>query len=257
MNASTRAIELIARRDQPAMRRAGRAAAATLTHVAERLRPGMTTADIDALVRDHTARLGGTPAQLGYHGFPAAVCTSVNEVVCHGLPSPRVLRDGDIINVDVTTQLGGFHGDTSETLFVGTPSPEARHVVTVARRCRDLGVSLARPGVRLGDIGHAIQSLAEAEGCSVVDEYGGHGIGRLMHMPPQIPHVGPPGRGHRLREGMAFTIEPMVNLGTSDVDHLPDGWTVVTRDRRLSAQFEHTLLVTAKGHEVLTLRNAD
>lgn len=245
-------IELIARRDWDAMRRAGRAAAATLAHVAGRIRAGMTTLEIDALVQAHTRALGGRCSQLGYHGFPAGVCTSVNEVVCHGIPSGRVLRDGDIVNVDVTTELGGFHGDTSRTFILGEASPEARHVVDVARRCLHVGISLVRPGIRLGEIGHAIETLAEREGCSVVDEYGGHGIGRRMHMPPSVMHVGPPGRGHRLRPGMAFTIEPMVNLGGPEVDHLPDGWTVVTRDRRLSAQFEHTILVTDEGHEVLT-----
>ncbi|MDP2312926.1 MAG: type I methionyl aminopeptidase [Pseudomonadota bacterium] len=236
------------------MRRAGRAAAGTLAAVAQALRPGLTTADIDRLVRADTARRGGRPSQLGFHGFPAAVCTSRNHVVCHGIPSPgEVLVDGDIVNVDVTTDLGGAHGDTSATFCIGAPSPEARHLVETARRCRDAGVAVVRPGARLGDIGHAIQTLAEAEGCSVVTLFGGHGIGREMHQPPFVPHTGGRGEGGVLHAGMAFTIEPMINLGGPEVDVLDDGWTVVTRDGSLSAQFEHTVLVTATGHEVLTV----
>ncbi len=240
--------------DQRHMRRAGRAAAGTLAHVGRALRAGLSTADIDRLVREDTTRRGGRPSQLGFHGFPAAVCTSRNHVVCHGVPSPTEhLVDGDIVNVDVTTCLGGFHGDTSATFCVGTPSPEARHVVETARRCRDVGIAVVRPGARLGDIGHAIQTLAHAEGCSVVHLFGGHGIGREMHEPPFVAHVGRPGDGLVLRAGTAFTIEPMINLGGPDVDVLADGWTVVTRDGRLSAQFEHTVLVTTDGHAILTL----
>lgn len=251
------AIELISHRDLPAMRRAGLAAAATLRHVGERLRAGVTTADIDRWVREHTAALGGKPSQLGYEGFPAAVCTSVNHVVCHGIPSPDVrLVDGDIINVDVTTELDGFHGDTSETFIVGGPdrgSPEARRIVDLARRCRDLGVAMVAPGVRTGDIGAAIEALAVSEGCTTVRELGGHGIGRRMHQDPHLAYVGPAGRGAKLRAGMAITIEPMINLGGAGIVVLSDGWTIVTADRALSAQFEHTVLVTAGGHEVLTL----
>jgi len=245
-------IELHSPRSRVAMRVAGAAAAATLDHVGAQLRAGMTTADIDRLVRAHTTSLGGTPSQLAYNGFPAAVCTSVNEVVCHGIPGSRRLRDGDIVNVDVTTCLGGHHGDTSRTFLIGTPSPEAAHVVDVARRCLAAGITAARPGGRLGDVGAAIEDLARAEGCSVVREYGGHGIGRRMHMDPHVSHVGPAGRGPRLRPGMAFTIEPMINLGTAQTRLLDDGWTVVTADGRLSAQFEHTVLVTDDGVEVLT-----
>lgn len=235
------------------MRRAGRAAAATLAWVGARLRAGVTTAEIDAWVRRDTARRGGTPSQLGYEGFPAAVCTSKNQVVCHGIPNTlEVLAAGDIVNVDVTTCLNGYHGDTSATFLVGEPSAEARHVVDVARRCRDAGVLAVAPGARLGDIAAAVQQLALSEGCSVVRELGGHGIGRFMHMPPHVSYVGRRGSGLRLRPGMALTIEPMINLGTPDVRLLDDGWTVVTADGRLSAQFEHTVLVTADGHEVLT-----
>jgi methionyl aminopeptidase len=247
------AIEILGAAEVAAMRSAGRAAAATLALVAARLSPGVSTAEIDAWVRADTARRGGRPSQLGFHGFPAAVCTSRNAVVCHGIPSPKEhLAPGDIINVDVTTELGGFHGDTSATLFVGEPSAEARHVVETARRCRDAGIAEVREGARLGDIGAAIEELAAREGCTVVRELGGHGIGRQMHAPPTIIHAGPRGLGLRLREGMAITIEPMVNLGGPDVRQLEDGWTIVTADGSLSAQFEHTVVVTRKGCEILT-----
>ena len=240
--------------EQAALRRAGRAAAETLAYVGTKLRLGMSTAEIDRLVREDTARRGGAPSQLGYHGFPAAVCTSRNHVVCHGIPRlDDLLERGDIVNVDVTTCLGGFHGDTSATFFLGEPSAEARHVVEVARRCRDAGIAVVRDGARIGDLGAAIEELARSEGCSVVREIGGHGIGRVMHAEPHVPHVGQRGRGVRLRAGMAFTIEPMVNLGGAAVRTLADGWTVVTVDGSLSAQFEHTVLVTKDGCEVLTL----
>jgi methionyl aminopeptidase len=240
--------------EQAAMRRAGRVAAATLAHVTSRLGPGVRTADIDRWVREDTARRGGTPSQLGYRGFPASVCTSRNDVVCHGIPrEDETLEPGDIVNVDVTTCVGGFHGDTSATFFIGPPSPEARHVVGVARRCRDVGVAAVRHRARLGDIGAAIEELAQSEGCTVVHEVGGHGIGRTMHAPPHVPHHGPRDRGLRLVAGMALTIEPMINLGGREVRVLPDGWTIVTADGSLSAQFEHTVLVTRDGCEVLTL----
>ena len=248
------AIQLLGTPEIAAMRRAGRVAAATLAAVTARIAPGITTADIDTWVRADTRRRGGRPSQLGFEGFPAAVCTSRNEVVCHGIPSPRDrLTDGDIVNVDVTTELEGFHGDTSATVFVGTPGPEARHVVQTARRCRDAGIAAVRAGVRLGDIGAAIEELAVREGCSVVREFGGHGIGRQMHQQPHVSHVGRRGTGLRLSEGMAITIEPMINLGAPDVRQLDDGWTIVTADGSLSAQFEHTVLVTRDGCEILTL----
>jgi len=236
------------------LRAAGKAAAGTLRAVGEKLAAGITTADIDRWVREDTARRGGTPSQLGFEGFPAAVCTSRNDVVCHGIPSPdERLAPGDIVNVDVTTCLAGFHGDTSETFFVGDVSPEARHVTDVARRARDAGIAVVRDGARLGDIGAAIEELAHAEGCSVVRELCGHGIGRLMHMPPQVPHYGRRGSGIRLKAGMVLTIEPMINQGRPEVRFLDDGWTVVTADGSLSAQFEHTIAVTKDGAEVLTV----
>lgn len=251
-------VEIFGRVEHAALRRAGSVAAETLAFIGRRIAPGITTADIDRWVREDTAARGGKPSQLGYQGFPAAVCTSRNEVVCHGIPSPQTrLAPGDIVNVDVTTEIGGFHGDTSATFFIGEPSAEARHVVTVARRCRDAGIAAVRDGARLGDVGAAIDELARAEGCSVVRDYGGHGIGRVMHAPPHVAHTGARGTGMRLRAGMAFTIEPMVNLGAPEVRLLPDGWTVVTADGRLSAQFEHTVLVTRDGCEVLTARADD
>ncbi|MEO7329889.1 MAG: type I methionyl aminopeptidase, partial [Minicystis sp.] len=205
------AIEIFGPRHLGALRRAGRAAAGTLAAVATRLQPGVSTADIDRWVREDTARRGGTPSQLGYKGFPAAVCTSRNHVVCHGIPKPSErLAPGDIVNVDVTTCLDGFHGDTSATFCIGEPSPEARRLVEVARRCRDAGVAVVREGARLGDIGAAIEALARAEGCSVVRELGGHGIGRVMHAAPHVAHFGERGTGLRLRAGMCFTIEPMI-----------------------------------------------
>ncbi|MFY1831802.1 type I methionyl aminopeptidase [Myxococcus fulvus] len=235
------------------LRLAGAAAAGTLAWVAQKLAPGISTEDINQWVREETARRGGTPSQLGYHGFPATVCTSRNHVVCHGVPNPNErLALGDIINVDVTTNLNGYHGDTSATFCIGEVSADARHVVDVARRCRDIGISVVRHGAKLGDIGAAIQELAEKEGCSIVREFGGHGIGRSMHGPPHVAHFGKRGTGITLRSGMVITIEPMVNLGRPDIRILADEWTVVTEDGSLSAQFEHTVLVTREGCEILT-----
>jgi methionyl aminopeptidase len=257
-------IELFAPETYPALRRAGRVAAATLRHVADRLRPGVTAAQIDAWVRADTRKRGGRPSQLGYRpspghpAFPAAVCVSIDDVVCHGLPSRGArLASGAIVNVDVTTEIGGFHGDTSQTFVIGEASAEARRVVDVARRCLAAGIRVVRPGARLGDIGAAIQEIAEAEGCSVVRAFGGHGVGRTMHCEPHVPHYGRQGTGLRLKAGMVFTIEPMINLGAPDVVLDDDGWTVRTRDGSLSAQFEHSVLVTSDGVEILTLMEAD
>lgn len=245
--------DILSASEQDRLRFACKIATQTLHHVRDKLRAGVSTGQIDRWVREDTLRRNGRPSQLGYHGFAGAVCTSRNEVVCHGVPSDSVLLlDGDIVNVDVTTEVQGFHGDTSETFAIGTPSAEAAHVIAVARRCRDAGIAVVRDGARLGDIGAAIESLAKREGCSVVEAYGGHGIGRRMHMPPHVAHTGRAGTGMRLRAGMALTIEPMINLGSSAVKTLADGWTVVTQDGRWSAQFEHTILVTREGCEVLT-----
>lgn len=243
----------ISDRELPHFRRAGAVAANTLALVASRLRPGISTADIDAWVREDTLRHGARPSQLGYHGFPAAVCTSRNEVVCHGVPSETdVLREGDIINVDVTSELGGWHGDTSATFCIGEVSGEARHVVETARRCLEAGIAVVRHGAHLGDVGAAIEALAKEAGCDVVREWGGHGIGRQMHLEPHVAHVGRRGTGIKLKSGMAFTIEPMITLGRPETRVLSDGWTVVTVDGRWSAQFEHTIVVTPTACEVLT-----
>jgi methionyl aminopeptidase len=247
-------IEILSAAEIERMRRAGRAAARTLAFVGSELRPGMSTADIERLVREDTARRGGRPSQLGYNGFPAAVCTSRNDVVCHGIPSHHErLEVGDIINIDVTTEVDGYHGDTSAMFVVGEASGEARRLVDVARRCRDAGIAVIRHGARLGDIGAAIQELAHSEGVSVVTELGGHGIGRKMHAEPHVSHVGRRGAGLRLKAGMALTVEPMVNLGGAEVRFLEDEWTVVTADGSLSAQWEHTVVVTRDGCEIMTL----
>ncbi len=239
-----------------AMRAACRLAAETLILVGEKLRPGMTTREIDEIVHEDTLRRGGFPAPLNYHGFPKSVCTSINDVVCHGIPGDEVLREGDIINVDVTTIYGGFHGDTSATFYIGVPNAEARHVVETARHALDLGIREVREGSRLGDVGAAIQEYVEGERCSVVRDFVGHGIGRKFHEAPQVKHFGKRGTGERLKAGMIFTIEPMVNAGGWEVNVDPvDKWTVRTADGSISAQFEHTCLVTRNGVEVLTKRD--
>jgi len=250
-------IEIMSPKMLEQMRASCRLAADTLVMVGKHLRAGMTTDDINTLVHDYTVANEAWPSPLNYHGFPKSVCTSVNEVVCHGIPGKRVLKDGDIINVDVTTYYpakNGFHGDTSATFFVGTPSDEAKRVVEVCRRSLELGIAEVRDGARLGDIGAAIQEYAEGQGCSVVRDYVGHGIGREFHTAPQVPHYGKRGQGKRVKAGMVFTIEPMINLGGYECEQLDDGWTVLTRDGKLSAQFEHTVLVTRDGVEVLTAR---
>ncbi len=254
----TVAIEIHGPAQLLAMRRAGQVAAQTLAAVVRRVRAGVSTAQIDAWVREDTTARGARPSQLGYQGFPAAVCTSRNHVVCHGIPSPdELVEDGDIINIDVTSEVDGFHGDTSVTVCVGTPSPAARLVVDIARRGLAAGIAVVRPGARLGDVGAAIEALARAHGCDVVREFGGHGIGRRMHMPPHVSHHGPAGRGPRLRPGMTFTIEPMITIGRPEIQVLDDGWTAVTRDGSPSAQFEHTVAVTAEGCQVLTQLPSD
>ena len=247
-------VKIRSAREVAQLREACQVAVETLHGVDALLRPGITTAEIDRFVHEDTVRRGAVPATLNYHGYPKSVCTSVNEVVCHGIPGERVLEPGDIINVDITSIVQGWYGDTSVTFYVGEPSPEAKHVTEVSRRCLELGVAQVRDGARLGDIGAAIQQFAEGQACSVVRAFVGHGIGRAFHEPPQVPHVGVRGMGLRLRAGMVFTIEPMINLGTHEVEILDDGWTAVTRDRCLSAQFEHTVVVTRQGCEVLTRR---
>jgi methionyl aminopeptidase len=253
-------VEIKSTREIDAMREVGRLAGDSLTKVAELIRPGVTTNELNQFVHDDTLKKGARPAPLNYRNgdsppFPKSICTSLNEVVCHGIPSQRALRDGDIVNVDITHISRGFHGDTSATFYVGKPSEEAKLVTEVARRCLELGIAEVRPGARLGDIGAAIQEFAEARGCSVVEDFVGHGIGRKFHDEPKVAHYGERGKGMRLKAGMTFTIEPMINLGTHEVEILDDEWTAVTADGRLSAQFEHTVLVTATGVEVLTARS--
>jgi methionyl aminopeptidase len=246
-------IEILTPGEIVGMHQAGRAAADTLAYVARHIRPGITTGDIDRWVREDTARRGGKPSQLGYQGFPAAVCTSRNSVVCHGIPrDDELLVDGDIVNVDVTTNLGGYHGDTSATFLVGHVDADAVRLVEAARRCRDAGIAVVRDQARIGDIGAAIAEQARKDGVSIVTELGGHGIGRQMHLPPHVHHTGTRGTGIRLRAGMALTIEPMVNQGRPEVVFLDDGWTVATADGTLSAQWEHTVIVTRTGCELTT-----
>ncbi|MFO0755918.1 MAG: type I methionyl aminopeptidase [Byssovorax sp.] len=249
-------IEIKSESDLNAMRIVCRMAAETLAVAGRSLRAGMTTDDINTIVHEDTLRRGAKPSQLGYQGFTKSVCVSRNHVVCHGVPGPERLQDGDIVNIDVTSYYGGFHGDTSATFYVGSPSPEGHRITQIASRCLDLGIAEVREGARLGDIGAAIQAYAEAQGCSVVRDYLGHGIGRRFHCAPDVSHVGKRDTGVRLRAGMVFTIEPMINLGRPETVVLDDGWTVVTRDGSLSAQFEHTIAVTRSGCEILTARPA-
>ncbi|MFM2416553.1 MAG: hypothetical protein RL385_1276 [Pseudomonadota bacterium] len=252
-------IEIMSPGDLTRMRAACQLAADTLVMIGEHLKAGITTDRINTLVHEYTLAHGARPSPLGYHGFPKSVCTSVNEVVCHGIPGNQALKDGDIINVDVTSYLpakDGFHGDTSATFYVGEVSDQAKKIVEVARRSLELGIAQVKDGARLGDIGAAIQEYAERQGCSVVRDYVGHGIGREFHCAPQVAHFGTRGAGKRIKSGMVFTIEPMINLGDFPCEVLADGWTVLTRDRSLSAQFEHTILVTDTGCEVLTARKA-
>ncbi|MBN1946451.1 MAG: type I methionyl aminopeptidase [Bradymonadales bacterium] len=234
------------------IRTAGRLAIETLDRVEALIRPGLATEEIDRFVAELTASHGGVCAPLNYEGFPKSVCVSINEVICHGIPSSRRLQEGDIVNVDVTPILNGFYADASKTFFVGQPGPQATTIVRVARRCLSLGVQQVRPGATTGDIGWAIQSYAEQQGCSVVRDFVGHGVGLDFHEPPQIPHYGRKGQGLTLVAGMVFTIEPMINLGTYELKVLDDGWTAVTMDGSLSAQFEQTVLVTPSGYEILT-----
>ena len=236
------------------MRIAGRLAAEVLQVVAPYVRPGVSTAELDRICHDHIVNVqNAIPANVGYKGFPATVCTSVNNVICHGIPTEaKILKDGDIINIDVTVIKDGFHGDTSRMYIAGKPSVKAQRLVDVTREAMFKAIRIVRPGITLGDIGHAIQKHVEAERFSVVREYCGHGIGRIYHEEPQVLHYGNPGAGLRLEKGMTFTIEPMVNEGARHTRLMPDGWTVVTKDRSLSAQWEHTIAVTDDGVEILT-----
>jgi methionyl aminopeptidase len=244
--------------EQQKMREAGRLAAQVLDMIGPHVQPGITTDELDRICNDFIVNTQKTiPANVGYNGFPKTLCTSVNHVVCHGIPNDKKLKNGDIINIDVTVIKDGFPGDTSKMYFVGEPSVLAKRLVQVTHEAMLLGIEMVRPGARLGDIGHAIQQFAESHGFSVVREYCGHGIGRIYHEDPQVLHYGSPGIGLELRPGMTFTVEPMINAGKRHVKTLPDGWTVVTKDHSLSAQWEHTILVTPTGHEILTRRAND
>ena len=237
------------------MRVAGRLAAEVLEMVGPHVKAGVTTDELDALCHNHIVRVqNAVPAPLNYRGFPKSICTSVNHQVCHGIPGPKKLKNGDIVNIDITVIKNGYHGDTSMMFCVGEPSIRARRLVQVAREAMFLGIREARPGATLGDIGHAIQQHAETNGFSVVREFCGHGIGRDFHEEPQVLHYGKPRDGLVLQPGMTFTIEPMINAGKKETKILPDGWTAVTRDHSLSAQWEHTILITQDEAEILTLR---
>jgi methionyl aminopeptidase len=245
-------IRLKKKEDIKGIRKAGQLVLEILRLVKETIRPGITTDDINTLVHEFTIRKNAISAPLNYRGFPKSVCVSVNEVVCHGIPGKLVLKDGDIVNVDVTPILNGYYADASQTFFVGLPSSEAQKIVRVARESLKVGMSMVCPGNTIGDIGWAIQKYAEGEGCSVVREFVGHGVGFEFHEPPEVPHYGLKGKGIGLVPGMVFTIEPMINLGRKNILILEDKWTVVTEDGSLSAQFEQTLAVTENGYESLT-----
>jgi methionyl aminopeptidase len=246
-------ITLLSSREIEKMRRAGRLAAELLHYLGTLVQPGISTLELDNEAERWTQKHGAKSAPLGYKGYPKSICTSVNEVVCHGIPNAKqILKEGDIINIDVTLIVDGYHGDTSKMFFVGEPSPIARKLVEVTDECRRRGIAAVKPGARIGDIGAAIQEYAEAQGFSVVEDFVGHGIGNVFHTAPQIPHYGKRGTGKKLRAGMVFTIEPMINEGTHEVEVLKDNWTAVTRDRKLSAQCEHTVAVTETGVEILT-----
>lgn len=234
------------------MRRAGRLAAEILDELAGFVRPGVTTAEIDDLVRTMTLDGGAVPATMGYRGYEHSCCTSINHVVCHGIPGDKALKDGDIVNIDVTPLLDGWHGDSSRMYLVGDVPLKARRLVDVTYECLMIGIEMAQPGARLGDIGAAIQAHAESQRYGVVREFCGHGLGRLFHDAPEVVHAGRAGTGPELRPGMFFTIEPMINLGKPWVKLLADGWTAVTRDKSLSAQFEHSIGITETGNEVFT-----
>jgi len=237
------------------MRIAGRLAAEVLEMIEPHVKPGVTTDELDRICHQFIVEeQDAIPAPLNYHGFPKSICTSVNHTVCHGIPADKKLKKGDIVNIDITVIKNGFHGDTSKMFYVGEPTIKGKRISEIARECMVKGIKLVKPGATLGDIGAAIQKHAESNRFSIVREYCGHGIGLKFHEEPQVLHYGKAGTGITLEEGMTFTIEPMVNIGKREIKVLPDEWTVITRDRSLSAQWEHTILVTKDGYEVLTLR---
>ncbi len=254
--ADARRITLYQPTDFEGMRAAGRLAAETLDMITEHVRPGVTTGKLDVLCHDFMVSHGAIPATLNYRGYPKSCCTSINHVVCHGIPGERRLIEGDILNIDVTVILDGWHGDTSRMYVAGQPSTKARNLMEVTYESLMRGIAVIRPGATLGDVGHAIQTYVEQHRFSVVRDFCGHGIGRRFHEAPNVLHFGRPGEGPVLRPGMFFTVEPMVNAGRPEVKVLDDGWTAVTRDRSLSAQFEHMIGVTEEGCEIFTLSPA-
>jgi methionyl aminopeptidase len=254
--ADARRITIHAAEDFAGMRAAGRLAAEVLDMVTEHVQPGISTEQLDRICHDFIIAHGAIPAPLNYRGYPKSLCTSINHVVCHGIPGERKLDSGDIVNIDVTVILDGWHGDSSRMYCAGTPSTKARNLIDVTHDALMRGIAAVRPGGRLGDIGHAIQTYVEANRFSVVRDFCGHGIGRRFHEAPNVLHFGRPGEGPLIKPGMFFTIEPMVNVGRPEVKVLDDGWTAVTRDRSLSAQFEHMIGVTEDGVEIFTLSPA-
>ncbi len=240
------------------MRIAGRLAADVLEMIEEHVKPGVTTEELDRLCHDYIVNVQqAIPAPLNYKGYPKSICTSINHVVCHGIPNDKPLKNGDTLNIDITVIKDGYHGDTSRMFHVGTVPVWAQRLSQVTQECLYKAIELVKPGCRLGDIGEVIQKHAEKNGFSVVREFCGHGIGKVFHEEPQILHYGRAGTGMELKEGMTFTIEPMINQGKADTKVLGDGWTAITKDRKLSAQWEHTLVVTATGYEIFTLRKDD
>lgn len=249
-------ISIKSKREIELMRATSRLAASTLEYIGPFVKPGVSTEELNQLCHDYIVKNGAYPSPLNYHGFPKSVCTSLNEVVCHGIPNSKdILKDGDILNIDVTTYLNKFHGDTNKTFLVGNVSDEVKKLVDVTYQCMMEGIKQVRPGGHIGDIGAAIMEIAHDHGYGIVEDYCGHGIGREFHEDPQVVHVGKRGKGAEMKPGMTFTIEPMINLGTKDCKVLKDGWTVLTKDKKWSAQFEHTILVTDDAFEILTLRS--
>ena len=249
-------IKLHRQEDFEGMRAAGRLAAETLDMIAPHVKPGVTTGELDDLIHEHITKNGATPATLGYRGYPKSSCISINHVVCHGIPGERKLKDGEILNIDVTAILDGWYGDTSRMYVAGKPNRKSERLIDITHESLMRGIAEVRPGQTFGDIGHAIQKYAEAQRCGVVRDFCGHGLGRVFHDAPNVLHYGRPGFGATLRPGMFFTIEPMINLGRPDTKILSDGWTAVTRDKSLSAQFEHSIGVTEDGCEIFTLSPA-
>ena len=237
------------------MRTAGKLASEVLEMVSPHVKPGISTLELDQICHEYIVNhQQAIPAPLNYRGFPKSICTSINHQVCHGIPGDRTLKNGDILNIDITVIKDSYHGDTSKMFLIGKPSVRAKRLVDLTYEALKIGIHQVKPGIKLGDIGYAIQSFVEKNHCSIVREYCGHGIGRMFHEEPQVLHYGKPNTGMELQAGMTFTIEPMVNAGKRNIRLLPDGWTVVTKDHSLSAQWEHTILVTDTGYDVLTKR---